>query len=129
MSDERKKALKRCETATPAFKKNGDPKLRKGKQCYTRRYECEVCGKKDLKAPKEFQIDHKFPCGGFIGSKNTPKWWTVDIYFSRLFCKAEDLQGICISCHQNKTANDKESMRNGKFYQDLAKVYQKDTDK
>jgi len=123
MSYERKQVLERCETATPAMKKDGTPKLRLGKQCYVRRYNCEVCGKGDFKAPKEFQVDHISPVGGTPGTRDTPKWWSWDIYINRLFCDADQMQGICTNCHICKTVKDKANIKNGTFYKDLAKVY------
>lgn len=133
MSSERKKVLERCETATPAMKKDGTPKLRAGKQCYTRRYTCEVCKTSDHKVgtPKKpgFQIDHIAACGGTPGTRDTPKWWSWGIYINRLFVSSTGMQGICHRCHSNKTIQDKADMRSGDFYQKVAKEIQAEADK
>lgn len=124
MNTERMKVLKRCETATPAVKKDGNPKLRKGKQMMTRRYTCEICHQGGWRII-DFAVDHICPIGGTPGSRNTPKWWNWDIYIKRMFVKSKDMQGICKSCHHSKTKKDKEIMRSGKFYKDLYNFYRK----
>ena len=148
MSSERKAVVERCETATPARKKDGTPKLRKGKQMFTRRYRCEVCGKDGLKIsrqkikgtggksgvkakyePAEFQIDHISPIGSMPGTRDAPKWWNWTHYITRMFMSREGLQGICHDCHTSKTLKDKEDIRSGKFYEIMAKVYGIKTDK
>lgn len=148
MSEERKAVVARCETATPALKKDGTPKLRLGKPSFTRRYRCEVCGvdglriarkkikgtggksgKKAKYEPAEFAIDHISPIGSMPGTRDAPKWWDWTHYITRMFMSREGLQGICYNCHTSKTLKDKEDIRSGKFYEIMAKVYGIDTDK
>ena len=64
-------------------------------------YECEICEghfKKNM-----IDIDHKNPIVnvelGFIDWNN---------YIENLFCDADDLQGICKTCHSIKTEQEKE---------------------
>lgn len=59
-------------------------------------YECAMC--KNKFKPKEVELDHIVP----IVDPNDG-FTTWDDYLMKLFCKAEDYQVLCISCHSAKT--------------------------
>lgn len=59
-------------------------------------YECAMCH--NLFKPKEIELDHKVP----IVDPNQG-FTTWDDYLMNLFCKAEDYQVLCITCHAAKT--------------------------
>lgn len=56
-----------------------------GKDGFSR---CEKCNKR---TPK-IHVDHIVPVGALEGG-----------FFTRLFCPSTELQGLCKSCHQKKT--------------------------
>lgn len=115
-------ALKKQETATEAFKKDGTKKERKGKQTYTRRYKCEVCNKDGFKST-EVRVDHIIPAGYSPESRDAAKGWTWQHLIDRLFCSPDNLQVICLPCHENKTLRDREEIRNGTFEKYVDKHY------
>ena len=65
------------------------------------KYKCEIC--EEIFKRKEIDIDHVEPVIdiqiGFID-------WNT--YIENLFCEADNLQGICKSCHSVKTEQEKE---------------------
>lgn len=64
-------------------------------------YKCSTC-REDFPA-KEIQVDHIYPvvdpAMGFT---------TWDEYIKRLFCKKENFQILCISCHSQKSNKEKQ---------------------
>jgi hypothetical protein len=111
----RLEALKKVEDATPAMKLDGSPKERAGKQMYTRRYTCEMCGKTGLKST-EVAVDHKIAVGPSVQGRNAPDDYTWDEFIGRLFCSADKLQVICNEpCHSDKTKKDREEIANGEW--------------
>lgn len=62
-------------------------------------YYCESCG--IISGKKGTQIDHRIPVVdplvGFNG---------FDDYIDRLFCDSDNLQRLCISCHEEKSAGE-----------------------
>jgi len=114
--------LKQAETATEAFKKDGAPKTRAGKQMYTRRYKCACCNKDGFKAT-DVQINHKTPIGGSPGSRNVPEWVTWDLIIERtLLCGLDNLEVLCKECHLTISSEQKKEMRDGSFYEKLKGV-------
>lgn len=67
-------------------------------------YKCAICSK--IFSHKEIRVDHIDPVvDPKIGFVN----W--DTYITRLFCKKEDLQILCISCHQIKSNREKDERK------------------
>ena len=64
-------------------------------------YKCNMCG--GTFRNKEIRVDHKFPV-----VDPTKGFETWDIYISRMFCAASDLQIICETCHDSKSFTEKE---------------------
>lgn len=58
-------------------------------------YKCAVC-KKFHKAT-QVQVDHIIPCGSLNCYEDLPR------FVSTLFCEEDNLQVICIECHNQKT--------------------------
>lgn len=54
-------------------------------------YRCATCLL--LFKAKELRVDHILPVGKFVD-------WNR--YVERLFCPVENLQALCVSCHQEK---------------------------
>lgn len=73
------------------FYKNGNPKV-------IVRYKCESCGQ--TKPADEIEIDHKTPISNFAAHGS----W--DSYLNALFCSSENLQALCVSCHDQKSAKE-----------------------
>lgn len=63
-------------------------------------YQCESC--REIYKAKEIHVDHINPV---ISVEEGFKDW--DSYVTRLFCTAEELQGICKICHDIKTETEK----------------------
>lgn len=111
-------ALKRNEIATPAMKKDGTPKMRMGKAMMTRRYSCEKCNKEGLKST-EVAVNHLFNIGPSPESRNSIPEWTWNDVIERMFCESDELERICHECHKELTTSEKESMRNGSFFDNI----------
>jgi len=80
---------------------------------------CEVC-KQWTKAPVKTSVDHVEPVVPLDGSfdPQNPNW---NMYISRLCCDKVNLQRICDTCHDKKTASErdarnakKKALKNGK---------------
>lgn len=69
------------------------PPRKKGKHKYE--YQCAACEQWFM--DKEVQVDHITPAGSLKDYKDLPG------FTKRLFCEPEDLQILCIPCHQQKT--------------------------
>ena len=67
---------------------------KEGTPIYKYHWQCGVC-RKWYKNQKELEVDHIVEVGPFKGDWNE--------YIERLFCSQENLQCLCISCHQKKT--------------------------
>lgn len=63
-------------------------------------YECNKCHKEFV--AKDVQVDHVKPVVdpkvGFVN-------W--DVFIKRLYCTADNLQVLCIPCHEKKTAKER----------------------
>lgn len=62
-------------------------------------YQCNVC--KGWFAEKHINIDHIYPAGSLNCANDLPG------FVERLFCEQDNLQTICISCHDIKSKEDK----------------------
>lgn len=112
ISENRMKVLKAAETAVPAVKLDGTPKMRAGKQMMSRTYLCAGCGKDGFKTT-EIQIDHVESVGPAPGSKYAPKWLNWGIFIERMLGVGVQLQVLCKKCHTTKTLQDKLEIRDG----------------
>lgn len=88
----RQEVLKRIKVEVQdGFFKNGNPKMNV-------RFKCECCGK--ITTLNDIQVDHITPISNFASHGS----W--DSYLNAMFCSADKLQGICVSCHNIKTASE-----------------------
>lgn len=69
-------------------------------------YKCAKC-KGDFPS-KEVQVDHKSPVVGVGGFKD----W--DTYIDRLYCEADNLQVLCLTCHKEKTKLERQKAKERK---------------
>lgn len=74
------------------FYKTGD---KAGQPKYKLYWKCAKC-KKDFRNESDVQVDHIEEVGGFKGD--------FDVWIKRLYCGQENLQCLCLECHQKKTA-------------------------
>lgn len=77
--------------------KNGTPK-------YKYYYPCQGCGE-FFDSSDVLEIDHIDEIGSFYEHEN----W--DIYVRKMFCDLDNLQALCIICHDKKTALANSSIR------------------
>lgn len=88
----RQEVLKRIKIEVQdGFFKNGNPKI-------NIRYKCEKCDK--ITTMDNIQIDHITPISNFAAHGS----W--DSYLNAMFCSSDKLQGICVNCHQEKSAKE-----------------------
>ena len=62
-------------------------------------YQCNSC--KKWFADKNINVDHKIPAGSLNCANDLPG------FVERLFCEVDNLQCLCVSCHNVKTQNEK----------------------
>ncbi len=102
MVGERKQVMERNVKRTPTILKDGSV----GKRDRVLR-QCELC--KDWVMTKNFQVDHIEPiirCDWETKNLGTPEF-TWDTYINRMFCSLTNLQGVCTTCHDEKTKKEK----------------------
>lgn len=63
-------------------------------------YKCSEC--KSAFGPKEVHVDHIDPVINVTG------FTTWDDYINKLFVKSDKMQVLCINCHENKSAVERE---------------------
>jgi hypothetical protein len=99
--DARKQVMERNRRSVPKYNKDGS----RSKRDRVER-SCEVCGSWVM--TKEFQVDHLEPVvrcdweSKDIGGKIS---W--DTYIARLFCSSDNLKGMCVTCHSEKTKKER----------------------
>lgn len=71
-------------------------KSKKGKDLKRVKFNCDKCGKQDLKR-KEVELDHKVPVVKSEGFQD------IGTFLERLFCDASNFWLICKNCHYNKS--------------------------
>jgi 5-methylcytosine-specific restriction endonuclease McrA len=62
-------------------------------------YQCNSC--KKWFADKNINVDHIHPAGSLNCANDLPG------FVERLFCEVDNLQCLCVSCHNVKTQNEK----------------------
>lgn len=75
------------------------------------KYRCNNCKGEDF-GPKEIQIDHIVPVGSF------DDWNT---FINNLFCPKENLQALCLTCHEAKSTKEGVVRRKKKAKQKIDK--------
>jgi len=65
-----------------------------------KQYRCNLC--KELFMQKELKVDHIDPVVCPLAG-----WVSWDVYISRLFCELDNLQAICTTCHDAKSAKER----------------------
>jgi hypothetical protein len=88
-----------AEVVADGVYKTGD---KKGKPKFRKVYRCAEC--LDTFMQKDVQVDHIIPAGQLKSFDDLP------VFASRLFCKVEDLQVLCKTCHDIKTKQEKENV-------------------
>jgi 5-methylcytosine-specific restriction endonuclease McrA len=66
-------------------------------------YQCEAC--EEWKVGKEVAVDHINPAGSLKTYADLPG------FVERLFCEADNLQLLCVDCHQAKTNKEREDAK------------------
>lgn len=70
-------------------------------------YQCNIC--KKWFADKNINVDHIHPAGSLNCANDLPG------FVERLFCEVDNLQVLCIQCHDTKSKDDKlKLIKNGK---------------
>ena len=64
-------------------------------------YQCNSC--KQWFPEKKINVDHIVPAGSLNSAADLPG------FVERLFCEIDNLQVLCESCHNKKTANEKKA--------------------
>lgn len=83
-------------------------------------YRCSLCG--ELWRPNKVEIDHIEEVGEFRtedlgeGEVRVLNWGE---WMDRLFCERDNLQIVCVACHQSKTLGFMEELRESKREGDL----------
>lgn len=73
-------------------------------------FQCELCA--SLVPREDFAIDHKDPVVPIAGlPKCEGGGPDYNVYIARLFCQAENLQGLCEVCHNKKTQSENKDRR------------------
>jgi hypothetical protein len=65
----------------------------------SKHYKCAIC--KGVFPGKEVQVDHIIPAGRLADFNDLPS------FAERLFCEAHGFRALCITCHQQVTAEEK----------------------
>jgi 5-methylcytosine-specific restriction endonuclease McrA len=81
-----------------------DRKINKKTGKLAQHFSCASC--KGEFVSKDVQVDHKKPV--VCPKKGFQGWET---YIDRLFCETENLQVLCVPCHKEKTAQEKEQRK------------------
>lgn len=99
---ERQAVIREARVESLKFKKDGTPHATPDVS-----FRCASC----KETVKDYNIDHRDPVG------KQPTWpitgdGSWERYFMRVFCKRENLQLLCIACHDIKTAEEKANAAN-----------------
>jgi 5-methylcytosine-specific restriction endonuclease McrA len=76
-------------------------KSKKGSDMRRVHFQCEECG--DKVDRKKFAVDHIEPVIPLEGLPIVNGLPDYNVYIARLFCSKDNLQGLCESCHKEKT--------------------------
>ncbi len=66
-------------------------------------YQCNKC--KKWYAEKEINVDHIKPAGSLNCAQDLPE------FVERLFCEQDNLQVLCVTCHDKKTLKEKQAKK------------------
>ena len=66
-------------------------------------YQCKKC--KSWNIEKNINVDHIIPAGSLNTAQDLP------LFVERLFCEQDNLQVLCVSCHDKKTLKEKQSKK------------------
>jgi len=64
-------------------------------------YQCKKC--KKWHPEKQINVDHIIPAGSLNCAQDLP------LFVERLFCEQDNLQVLCVTCHDKKTLKEKQS--------------------
>jgi len=64
-------------------------------------YQCKKC--KKWYPEKQINVDHIIPAGSLNCAQDVP------LFVERLFCEQDNLQVLCVTCHDKKTLKEKQS--------------------
>lgn len=76
-------------------------------------YECKMCG--NWFHEKHITVDHIIPAGSLRNAEDLPG------FVERLFVEKEGLQTLCQPCHDKKTKEDNEKLKNNRNINDKGK--------
>ena len=66
-------------------------------------YQCKKC--KKWHPEKQINVDHIIPAGSLNCAQDLP------LFVERLFCEQDNLQVLCVTCHDKKTLKEKRSKK------------------
>ena len=66
-------------------------------------YQCKKC--KKWHPEKQINVDHIIPAGSLNCAQDLP------LFVERLFCEQDNLQVLCVTCHDKKTLKEKQSKK------------------
>jgi 5-methylcytosine-specific restriction endonuclease McrA len=66
-------------------------------------YQCNKC--KTWTTEKNINVDHIIPAGSLNTSQDLP------LFVERLFCEQDNLQVLCMTCHDKKTLKEKQAKK------------------
>jgi hypothetical protein len=69
-------------------------------------YQCRKC--RQWFPEKDINVDHILPAGSLNCAQDLPQ------FVERLFCEQDNLQCLCLSCHDKKTLKEKQSKKKTK---------------
>lgn len=81
--------------------RNRYKKTHEGKLLWAR--DCDGCGESHLLKDKDLEVDHIVEVGPFEGN--------FDTYVRKLYCRQDNLQALCFTCHSKKTSKFNASLR------------------
>lgn len=64
-------------------------------------YQCKKC--KTWTTEKNINVDHIIPAGSLNTAQDLP------LFVERLFCEQDNLQCLCLNCHDKKTLKEKQA--------------------
>lgn len=103
----RSEVLRRQKRFIPRYKKDGT-RSKRDKVLY----ECEGCG--ELFDLSNVEVDHIDEVGSIGGNSEVH----LAVWIARLFCDLDNLQVLCLACHQGKTNRFMKRLHSGNYLHD-----------